>query len=110
MLAILGAVLTMGLGILGLFAPERAAQLVRIKPLGKMGLSEVRATYGGLFLGLSLCVLIMSSREVNIAVGFAFAGAVLGRVFSIIYDRAHERENWGGVILEGSIAALFLLD
>ncbi|MEY4862840.1 MAG: putative rane protein, partial [Pseudomonadota bacterium] len=50
MLATLGAVVTIGLGLFGAIWPHRAAAFVGISPLGGLGVSEIRATYGGLFI------------------------------------------------------------
>lgn len=35
------------MGCLGAFFPSRAASLTNILPVGAMGISEIRATYGG---------------------------------------------------------------
>lgn len=56
-LAQLGAMGTVAMGLLGLFKPTAAAKLVAIVPVGKLGISELRATYGGLFVGLGACML-----------------------------------------------------
>jgi hypothetical protein len=50
----IGAAITLALGILGLLSPASAAKLVGIQPDGVLGVSEIRATYGGLFIGLSV--------------------------------------------------------
>lgn len=43
-LALLGALLTVALGLLGLLAPLHAGRMVGLKPEGPRGLSELRAT------------------------------------------------------------------
>jgi len=50
---IAGAV-TLGLGLLGLLRPAAAAAFTSIEPKGPMGVSEIRATCGGLFAALLL--------------------------------------------------------
>lgn len=50
---IAGAV-TLGLGLVGLLRPSAAAAFTGIEPKGAMGVSEIRATYGGLFAALYL--------------------------------------------------------
>ena len=59
MLATLGALITVALGLLGALAPAAAARLVGVQPVGGVGLSEIRATYGGLFLGLGGACLVL---------------------------------------------------
>jgi uncharacterized membrane protein YeaQ/YmgE (transglycosylase-associated protein family) len=48
LIPLLGAVCTLALGILGLVAPQKVADLVGVDPKGALGLSEIRATYGGI--------------------------------------------------------------
>jgi hypothetical protein len=47
------AAITLALGILGVVSPASAAKLVGIKPDGLLGVSEIRATYCSLFMGLA---------------------------------------------------------
>lgn len=85
--ALLGCLITIGLGLLGSFAPSKAGLLVSIEPKGKTGLSEVRATYGGLFLGMGLASLALQSKSA-FAVGAAcWLGAALLRAASVGVDR-----------------------
>ena len=104
----LGAVATVLLGCLGLFAPSRAASFTNISPLGANGVSEIRATYGGLFAAMGLWCLISQEPAVFIAAGVAWAGATLGRVWSILVDQNFDSKNLGGVGFEGVIAGSLL--
>ncbi len=49
-----GALATFAVGALGLVRPLAAAKRVGIEPIGTLGISEVRATCGGLFAALLL--------------------------------------------------------
>ena len=68
-LANAGAIITLGLGLMGLFAPSRAAALTSIQPVGLIGKSEIRATYGGLFAALGLACLLTQAPGVFLAAG-----------------------------------------
>lgn len=84
------------LGLGGLFAPDWAARVVRLQadPERPGGYSELRATYGGLFLMLHMAGLVMvltaPATIATIAVmplSAAWLGAALGRGFSMVLDR-----------------------
>lgn len=76
------------------------------EPRGK---SEVRATYGGLFLGLGVFALVSQEPAAFRALGFGWLGAATVRIFSIIFDKAFGKLNIGGVLLEVIIGALLIL-
>jgi hypothetical protein len=85
------------LGLGGMFAPDWAAGLVRLKadPDKPGGYSEFRATYGGLFLLshlITLLMVLMTPPGVSVFVVLPLAagwlGAAMGRAFSMLLDRA----------------------
>lgn len=98
-----GAICTVALGALGLIAPGKAAELVGIAPEGKLGISEIRATYGGLFIGLGSGCLWLQQPEVYFAVGLAWFLAAVSRTASIFLDQSFTGKNVGGVIIEAGI-------
>lgn len=103
-----GAAITFGLGMLGLLNPLAAARLTSIEPKGKLGLSEIRATHGGLFAALGLTALSMPSPSVHRILGLAWAGIAIGRAGSVVVDRSFAVRNLAALLIEGGIAALFL--
>jgi hypothetical protein len=105
----LGAIVTMGLGLLGLFFPASAASFVSIIPDGERGISEVRATYGGLFLAMGLFAVVAQSTDVFRVVGIAWLGAAGGRAFSAVHDNSRSGANLGGIVMEGVIGLSMLL-
>jgi hypothetical protein len=104
----IGAVITLSLGLLGTVTPKVAAKLVGIEPIGLTGISEVRATYGGLFVGLGAVCLYSQSPTVFFAVGVACLGAALGRGVSVLVDRSYAPKNLGGLLFEAGMGALLL--
>ena len=103
-----GALVTFALGVLGLVRPLAAAKLVGIEPVGTLGVSEVRATYGGLFAALGLCALVAQSPVVFTVVGLGWAGTAAGRLVSVFADRSFSPKNLGGLAMEAGLAALLL--
>jgi hypothetical protein len=104
----LGALITLGLGLLGLLAPARAAAFANVQPVGQIGTSEIRATYGGLFAALGLACLLTQAGGVFLAAGLAWVGAAAGRAFSVVADASRSPKNLGGIAFELAIGALLL--
>jgi hypothetical protein len=105
----LGALVTAGLGLFGLFLPASAASFAGIIPDGERGISEVRATYGGLFLAMGVFALIAQSSDVFRVVGVAWLGAAGARAFSVVRDNSRSGANIGGIVMEAAIGMSMLL-
>ncbi len=85
---ILAAVLTIGFGLFGFLAPRYTAAALDLAPTqSTMGLSEMRASVGGLFVFLGLAAIWLGDPMLYAAIGFAFTGAALGRVMSLVFDK-----------------------
>lgn len=104
-----GALVTTGLGIFGLFFPAGAASFVGIIPDGERGISEIRATYGGLFLAMGLVAVVAQSNDIFRVVGFAWLGAAGGRAFSVVRDNSRSGSNLGAIVMEGLIGLSMLV-
>jgi hypothetical protein len=98
MLSIIGAVLCTAMGLLGVLAPYRAAKLVSIEPVGGLGVSEIRATYGGVF----------RSPDAYLIAGASWLGAGLLRFPSLVLDKGSFPKALGGAALELTIGILLL--
>ena len=107
-LANLGALITTGLGGLGLFFPASAAEFTSMSPVGENGRSEIRATYGGFFAALGLACLVSQSGAVFWTTGIAWVGAAAGRLWSVAIDRNLDSKNLGGIGFELVIGLLAL--
>lgn len=104
-----GALITIGLGALALFTPARAATFVSVAPIGLNGTSEIRATYGGLFVALGLAGLVSQSPSTFLVAGVAWLGAAGGRFCSVALDQNLDPKNLGGIVFEGAIGTLLIL-
>lgn len=101
--------MTAGLGLMGLIRPNAAGAFTSIQPIGILGVSEIRATYGGFFLALGAYALYAQSTAVFAVVGVAWVGASVGRLISVAVDRSYAPKNFGGVIFEFAIGVLLLV-
>ena len=92
---VFGACLMGGLGSLYLLQPDSLREAAGIHPTTPSALAEVRSTYGGLHIGISLFLLVCAIREGTRRIGLlfcglAFAGAGLARVAGILEFQAME--------------------
>lgn len=104
-----GAVISTLAGCLGLIWPAKVSTFIGLQLPGPLGVSEFRATYGGLFIGAGLATLLIGSREAALVLGAAWAGAFLARAISLIVDNSRSKENIAGLAIEGVVASLLLL-
>ena len=101
--AVIGAML----GLVSLFAPARAAEIVRLQPdwAAPGGFAEFRAMYGGFLLLAHLAVLLAIVMQAQagmasvigtaFAVGAGWLGAALGRALSMVADHGEHRTRTG---------------
>lgn len=84
---ILIALMTIGFGAIGLVSPRFTAQALDMQPTETtMGLSELRASAGGLFVAMGLACLLIDADWPWAALGVAYAGAATGRAVSMALD------------------------
>ncbi|MEM6658503.1 MAG: DUF4345 family protein [Pseudomonadota bacterium] len=84
----LATLLTIAFGLFGFLAPRYTASALDLEPThSTMGLSEMRASVGGLFVIAGLAALWLDQPHAYAMIGFAFLGAALGRAVSIVFDK-----------------------
>lgn len=106
-LANLGAIISLILGLVAIISPSIVESFVSIRAIEEEGRSEVRATYGGFFAGISLFVLVIQSHEAFIALGTGWCCAAFVRLMTLPFGRATIK-NISGVVFEGAIGFLCL--
>lgn len=109
LLNIIAALLTIGFGLFGFLAPRYTAGALDLAPTSStMGLSEMRASVGGLFVVAGAAAIWLNAPLAYAMIGFAFAGAATGRVLSLIFDKPPVQKVlvFGGI--EAALAAWLL--
>ena len=108
-LHLVAPLLTIGFGLFGFLAPRYTASALDLAPTDStMGLSEMRASVGGLFVVAGLGALYLNHPLGYGMIGFAFVGAALGRVVSLFLDKPPVTKVliFGGI--EAALAAWFI--
>ena len=95
--------LSIGLGLFGWLAPAYTMRTLDLhKGETSMGPSEIRASAGALFIGLGVGALVLQSPLAVAMLGFAWAGAAVGRATSLIVD-GQTRKKWGFFAVEAAV-------
>ncbi|WP_420587180.1 DUF4345 family protein [Ruegeria sp.] len=108
-LNVIAALLTIGFGLFGFLAPSYTANALDLAPTNSnMGLSELRASVGGLFVVTGLACLVMNSPTAYFMLGIVYAGTALGRFVSVVLDNPPlvKAVTFGGIEL---VLALWLI-
>lgn len=104
------ALLSIALGAISWFWPKYTLGALELKTAGStMGLSELRASAGALFVGLGIGALILGSASAYLMVGFAWGGAAVGRLTSIILDGPASRKKIVFFGVEAVVALILLV-
>jgi hypothetical protein len=83
------ALVSVAFGLIGWLAPAYTMNVLDIRPgTSTMGLSEVRAASGALFVGLGLGAIWLGTPTAYAMMGMAWGGAAVGRLTSILVDGA----------------------
>lgn len=86
-LNIVAMALTIAFGLFGLLAPAYTASALDLVPTNStMGLSEMRASVGGLFVVAAAAALFLNTPTGYAMIGFVYAGAAMGRFVSLMLD------------------------
>ena len=91
---IIFALLSIGLGCFGWLAPRYTLGALELT-MGEttMGMAEVRASVGCLFVGMGIGALLLGTSDAYALLGFCWCGAALGRLTSILLD-GRSQKKW----------------
>ena len=102
--------MTIAFGAFGFLAPRFTASALDLE-IGKtnMGLSEMRASVGGLFVAMGLFAIWTGLPMAYAMIGVAYAGAAIGRLISILFDKPPLKKAMLYFTLEAGPSAYLLL-
>jgi len=104
-----GSIVSIVAGCLGLIWPDRVTRMIGLRIPGGLGKSEVRATYGGLFIGMGLAVTLIANDDAALVLGAAWGGAFVARAISFVVDGSRSKENVVGLVIEALVAIPLIL-
>lgn len=103
-----GAAVTVLMGCLGLFFPEKASALTGLTASTPAARAEFRGTLGVTFIFLGVVPLVSQSPCALLTTGACWLGAAIGRIISIFADSGNDTKNWVAVAFELAVACLML--
>lgn len=105
-----GVSITILFGLWALLQPNKFSKILSLTPYKERGITEIRATYGGWILGLSIYAAINQSQVLFICLGFGWLGAGLVRCFSMLFiDKSYSSINLQFVAIELLVSFLLFL-
>jgi Domain of unknown function (DUF4345) len=102
------ALFTALLGLLAFLAPRIGFKIARIEAKVPDAIAEGRASFGGVFLALGLGTILLAQPLVTLVLGGVWAMTALGRIVSMIFDRAISAYNISATVLEVVLACAAL--
>lgn len=107
-LKVIAALATAATGLLGLIRPTAVYGFTGLAAVGPRGVSEVRAIFGGLFLGLGIVPLFLGEVGYRM-LGIAYLAIALARVISIVVDRSYAQSNWISLAVEIVLGVILVI-
>lgn len=100
---IIFAALSIGLGCFGWLAPRYTLGALDLFA-GKttMGMSEIRASVGALFVGMGIGALLLGTPEAYVMLGCCWCGAAAGRLTSLFLD-GQSQKKWVYFVVEAAV-------
>lgn len=92
-LQIIAVIATILTGLFSLVAPTKIEGFTGIKPIGGRGITEIRAIFGGLFIGLGLAAFILDHSVAYPMLGITYFAIAVVRAISMVIDKSIERSN-----------------
>ena len=107
-LKIIAALATAATGLLALVRPSAAYGFTGLNAAGARGVTEIRAVFGGLFIGLGLAPLFLGSAAYTM-LGIGYLAIAAARLFSIVFDQSYAQSNWISLGIEIVLGVILVL-
>jgi Domain of unknown function (DUF4345) len=91
-LKIIAALATAATGFLAFVKPSAAYNFTGLNAAGARGISEFRAVFGGLFIGLGIAPLFLGAGA-YLMLGIGYLAIATARSFSIVFDKSYAQSN-----------------
>ena len=107
-LKLIAALATVATGLLAFIKPTAAYGFTGLNANGVRGASEVRAIFGGLFIGLGLAPLFLGTTA-YLMLGIGYLAIAAARAFSILFDRSYAQSNLISLLIEIVLGILLVI-
>ncbi len=107
-LKIIAALATTATGVLALVRPSAAYGFTGLNAVVPRGVSEIRAVFGGLFIGLGLAPFFLGAATYSM-LGIGYLAIAAARTFSIVFDKSYAQSNWISLGIEIVLGAILVV-
>lgn len=107
-LKIIAAIATAATGALALIKPTAVYGFTGLTVTGARGISEIRAIFGGLFIGLGIAPFVFGEIA-YLVLGLAYLTIAVVRLISIYIDRSRESSNLISLGIEIVLGVILIL-
>lgn len=95
----LAALATAATGLLAFIKPDAVYGFTGLEATGVRGISEIRAIFGGLFIGLGIAPFFLGLPAYKM-LGIAYLAIAVARVVSIVIDKSYVQSNLISLAIE----------
>lgn len=95
----IAAIATVLTGLFALVKPSAIRGFTGLMAEGPRGISEVRAIFGGLFIGLGVSPFLFGGTAYQV-LGLGYLAIALVRLVSIFLDKSRDSSNWISLVVE----------
>ncbi len=106
--ALIAPLLTLGMGVVAFVAPEAFARQTGLTAHGPLGRSELRAVFGGVFVGIGLVTLGLLSPAAHLVGAAAFLGGAAAKVAAAVLERGVLPAALPGLLADLVLGGLFV--
>lgn len=108
-LKVIACVATIMTGIPSLINPSWAYGFIGLEAPGARGVSEMRAIFGGLLIGMGVAPLLLRTPESYKVIGIAYLAIAIARAISILFDRSFAQSNIVSLVVEIVFGVILVL-
>ncbi|NOZ50154.1 MAG: hypothetical protein GXP37_08930 [Chloroflexi bacterium] len=97
------------IGVASFIVPRTIQNFVDLHPDGARGMTETRAVFGGVMMGLGGAALLFGTHEVYMMLGFMYLGTAIARLVAMVVDRSFSQNNFFSLFLEALLGIILVL-
>lgn len=109
LLKVVVLVLQVLFGVASLIAPRSIGASVNLVPKDWIGMTELRASFGGAYVAVAIAALVLDTPEVYTVVGALYLGPLIVRVAASLLDRNYITRTTFGVMASEALFAIILM-
>jgi hypothetical protein len=107
-LKVIAALATAATGLLAFVKPASVYGFTGLRADGSRGVSEIRAIFGGLLIGLGIVPLFLGEAAYQM-LGISYLAIAAARLFSIVVDKSYARSNLISLGIEIVLGAILVI-